>query len=293
MCQAFPIHQEQSKLHLSQPAMAKCLRQAVLPRCLITNSFLCSRGCNTLHEARQDEPAKLITPSRMSQPSAPQDGVLGACGPALPSIVITPPAETPQPEQADLAAQNVTASPVPVSAAILSTALQVAPAAIPESPCSTALPTSSPVLPTQSTTDPSTSLPGKWLCPLRPPPLPLNLESLILPLKWEKRAIRSQKECVHWFKSNGDDSLHSPPDSRSAYDSPLQIADLYIHQNNHESVQQIWMWTGHRWDAVKPDCTHPIMSEYHLKILDKGEPSWVMRKMMVSDHGRAKQKLEK
>ncbi|KIO12085.1 hypothetical protein M404DRAFT_7016 [Pisolithus tinctorius Marx 270] len=26
------------------------------------------------HEARQDEPAKLIMPSRMSQPSAPQDG---------------------------------------------------------------------------------------------------------------------------------------------------------------------------------------------------------------------------
>ncbi|KAI6018099.1 hypothetical protein BKA83DRAFT_4128011 [Pisolithus microcarpus] len=75
-------------------------------------------------------------------------------------------------------------------------------------------------------------------------------------------------------------------------DSPLQIADLYIHQNDRESVRQIWMWTGHRWDVADPECTHPIMSEYRLKILGKGEPSWVTRKTMVSDQGRAKRKLE-
>ncbi|KAI5983881.1 hypothetical protein EDD15DRAFT_2375842 [Pisolithus albus] len=160
-----------------------------------------------------------------------------------------------------------------------------APQLIPESPQLTALPT-------RPTADPSTSFPGKWLCPLHPPPFPLDPQSLPLPLKREKRAIRSRRECVQWFKSKGNGSLRSPPDSRSAYDSPLQIADLYIHQNDRESVRQIWMWTGHRWDVADPECTHPIMSEYRLKILGKGEPSWVTRKTMVSDQGRAKRKLE-
>ncbi|KAI6003558.1 hypothetical protein EDC04DRAFT_2611675 [Pisolithus marmoratus] len=73
----------------------------------------------------------------------------------------------------------------------------------------------------------------------------------------------------------------------------VTVADLYIHQNDRESVRQIWMWTGHQWNTVKPDCTHPVMSEYRLKILDKGEPSWVMRKTMVSDQGRAKWKSER
>ncbi|KAI6014277.1 hypothetical protein BKA83DRAFT_4129935 [Pisolithus microcarpus] len=138
----------------------------------------------------------------------------------------------------------------------------------------------------------STSSSRVALPSLHPPPFPLDPQSLTLPLKREKRAIRSRRECVQWFKSKGNGSLRSPPDSRSAYDSPLQIADLYIHQNDRESVRQIWMWTGHRWDVADPECTHPIMSEYRLKILGKGEPSWVTRKTMVSDQGRAKRKLE-
>ncbi|KAI5981325.1 hypothetical protein EDD15DRAFT_2204154 [Pisolithus albus] len=315
MRQAFPIRRERSKPHLSQPAVAKRLCQAVLSRCLITNSFLRPQGCNAPHEVGQDPPAKLAMPCRMSQISASQGGggdslqagnppseggfnslpssrgaaqeppapVLGA--PAPPSIasVITTPAETQQPGRACLADQDATADPVSVLTSVSSTAPQVAPTVRPESPQST----------TQSTANPSTSLSGKWLCPLHPPPSALDPQSLTLPLKRERRAIRSRKECVHWFRSNGNDNLRSPPDSRSAYDSPLQIADLYIHRNDRESVRQIWMWTGHRWDAVAPDCTHPTMSNYRLRILDKGEPSWVTRKTMVSDQGREKRKLEK
>ncbi|KAI6036739.1 hypothetical protein PISMIDRAFT_25429 [Pisolithus microcarpus 441] len=311
MRQAFPIRRERSKPHLSQPAVAKCLHQAVLSRCLITNSFLCPQGCNTPHEVGQDPPAKVAMPSRMSQLSTSQGGggdslqagnppseggsnsLSSSRGvaqepPAPPSIasVITTPAETEQPRRACPVVQDATVDPVSVLTSVSSTAPQVALTVRPESPQST-------TSPTQSTANPSTSLSGKWLCPLHPPPSALDPQSLTLPLKRERRAIRSQKECVHWFRSNGNDNLRSPPDSRSAYDSPLQIADLYIHQNNRESVRQIWMWTGHRWDTVAPDCTHPTMSNYRLRILDKGEPSWVTRKTMVSDQGREKWKLEK
>lgn len=109
--------------------------------------------------------------------------------------------------------------------------------------------------------------------------------------------IRSQKECVCWFKSCGKGCILSPPDSQDAYDSPLQIADLYIHQYNHKNVHQIhiWMWTGHSWDAVQqlqPNCICPTMPGYCLKILDEGEPLWVMWKTMVSDQGRVKQRSE-
>jgi len=214
------------------------------------------------------------------------------------------------------------ASPLetPVLAGVSSTALPTATTVTTESPQSTALPAQSSTRPTPSIDLGSSAagtsadvgmatssapvgvhrvsfpdtLSGRWLCPLRPPPLPFDPETLTLPLKREQRAIRSQKECVCWFKSCGKGHLLSPPDSWDAYDSPLQIADLYIHQYDYENVHQIhiWMWTGHSWDAVQPNCTHPTMPGYRLKILDKGEPSWVTRKTMVSDQGRAKRRSE-
>ncbi|KAI6006089.1 hypothetical protein EDD15DRAFT_2191383 [Pisolithus albus] len=280
MRQVFPIRQERSKPHLLQPAVAHFLRP---------------QGCDAPHEVEQDDAAEHTMPSMMRRYRVPAGreltigNVLGACAPSPPSIasVTAAPTETSQLERADLAIRNVTASPVPAIVVVSSTAPQVTPRAIPESPRpivvstqsttdpSTAAQATPTVIPeslqlttpaTRSTADPAASSPGKWICPLRPPPCPLDPQSLSLPLKWEKRAIRSQKEC---------------------------IADLYIHQNDRESVRQIWMWTGHQWDAVKPDCTHPIMSEYRLKILEKGEPSWVMRKTMVSDQGRAKQEIRK
>ncbi|KAI5985652.1 hypothetical protein EDD15DRAFT_2200541 [Pisolithus albus] len=228
---------------------------------------------NAPHEVVQDVAAKPTTPSRMSQPNTSQ----GSGGDSLQAG--NPPSERKSTSSSSSrGAAQEPRSPTPG-------ACTPAPQLIPESPQLTALPT-------RPTADPSTSFPGKWLCPLHPLPFPLDPQSLPLPLKREKRAIRSRRECVQWFKSKGNGSLRSPPDSRSAYDSPLQIADLYIHQNDRESVRQIWMWTGHRWDVADPECTHPIMSEYRLKILGKGEPSWVTRKTMVSDQGRAKRKLE-
>jgi len=220
-----------------------------------------------------------------------------ACAPVPPSV--TSPPET------------------PILAGVPSVVLPTATTVTTESPQLTALPAQSSTRPTPSTDLDSSAastpadvgmatssapagahrpdtLSGKWLCPLRPPPLPFDPETLTLPLKREQRAIRSQKECVCWFKSCGKGRLLSPPDSWDAYDSPLQIADLYIHQYDHENVHQfhIWMWTGHSWDVVQPNCTHPTLPGYRLKILDKGEPSWVTRKTMVSDQGRAKRRSE-
>ncbi|KAI5983923.1 hypothetical protein EDD15DRAFT_2375934 [Pisolithus albus] len=225
MRQAFPIRRERSKPHLSQPAVAnycvpatsRRLHQTVLSRCLITNNFLRPRGCDAPHEVVQDVAAKPTTPSRMSQPNTSQ----GSGGDSLQAG--NPPSERKSTSSSSSrGAAQEPRSPTPG-------ACTPAPQLIPESPQLTALPT-------RPTADPSTSFPGKWLCPLHPPPFPLDPQSLPLPLKREKRAIRSRRECVQWFKSKGNGSLRSPPDSRSAYDSPLQIADLYIHQNDRESV---------------------------------------------------------
>ncbi|KAI6032117.1 hypothetical protein BKA83DRAFT_4122507 [Pisolithus microcarpus] len=198
---------------------------------------------NAPHEVVQDVAAKPTTPSRMSQPNTSQ----GSGGDSLQAG--NPPSERKSTStSSSRGAAQEPRSPTPG-------ACTPAPQLIPESPQLTALPM-------RPTADPSTSLPGKWLCPLHPPPFPLDPQSLTLPLKQgEEGDQKSEGTCT------------------------------FI-QNDRESVQQIWMWTGHRWDVADPECTHPIMSEYRLKILGKGEPSWVTRKTMVSDQGRAKRKLE-
>jgi len=168
----------------------------------------------------------------------------------------------------------------------------------------TASPTPTPqAAPTFTTTEPDTPNPAacpdtqdapfaaKWVCPLQPPPTFLSLYDLALPLKLQRKAIRSQQACVQWFKSTGNGSLQAPPEGSSSYDTLLCLADLYVHQDDRRHIFQVWMWSGHKWDPIKPTAIHPTLPGYCLKILDKGEPSWVTRKTMVSDQGRAKRRL--
>ena len=111
-----------------------------------------------------------------------------------------------------------------------------------------------------------------------------------MPLKRMRKAIRSREECVMFYKSSGPQSLDSPPVMPQAYDHPLRIADLYVHHDWTEDTFQIWMWSESQWTEVGVDTLHPLLSGYHLKLLDNGEPSWVTRKTMITDQGRMKRK---
>ena len=111
-----------------------------------------------------------------------------------------------------------------------------------------------------------------------------------MPLKRMRKAIRSREECVMFYKSSGPQSLDSPPAMPQAYDHPLRIADLYVHHGWTEDTFQTWMWSGRQWTEVGVDTLHPLLSGYHLKLLDNGEPSWVTRKTMITDQGRMKRK---
>ncbi|KAI6100056.1 hypothetical protein EDD16DRAFT_1801295 [Pisolithus croceorrhizus] len=112
------------------------------------------------------------------------------------------------------------------------------------------------------------------------------------PLKRMEKAIRKQKEYVTFYRSSSGGPLDSPPDVPEAYEHPWRIADLYVHHNQTENTFQIWMRSEMKWIKVAVDTHHPTLSNYHLKLLDNGEPSWVLRKMMVTDRGRVKRKQE-
>lgn len=112
------------------------------------------------------------------------------------------------------------------------------------------------------------------------------------PLKRTEKAIRKQKEYVTFYRSFSGGPLDSPPDVPEAYEHPWRIADLYVHHNQTQNTFQVWMRSETRWIKAAVDTHHPTLSNYRLKLLDNGEPSWVLRKTMVTDRGRAKRKQE-
>ncbi|KAI6140515.1 hypothetical protein BKA82DRAFT_4019323 [Pisolithus tinctorius] len=112
------------------------------------------------------------------------------------------------------------------------------------------------------------------------------------PLKRTQKAIRKQKEYVTFYRSFSEGPLDSPPDVPEAYEHPWKIADLYVHHNQTERAFQVWIRSETGWIKAAVDTHHPTLSDYRLKLLDNGEPSWVLRKTMVTDRGRAKRKQE-
>ncbi|KAI6146706.1 hypothetical protein BKA82DRAFT_4015550 [Pisolithus tinctorius] len=112
------------------------------------------------------------------------------------------------------------------------------------------------------------------------------------PLKRTQKAIRKQKEYVTFYRSFSEGPLDSPPDVPEAYEHPWRIADLYVHHNQTEGAFQVWIRSETGWIKAAVDTHHPTLSDYRLKLLDNGEPSWVLRKTMVTDRGRAKRKQE-
>ncbi|KAI6100303.1 hypothetical protein F5141DRAFT_1218859 [Pisolithus sp. B1] len=112
------------------------------------------------------------------------------------------------------------------------------------------------------------------------------------PLKRMEKAIRKQREYVTFYRSFSGGPLDSPPDVPQAYEHPWRISDLYVHHNQTENTFQVWMRSETGWIKAAVDTHHPTLSNYRLKLLDNGEPSWVLRKTMVTDRRRAQRKQE-
>ncbi|KAI6146458.1 hypothetical protein BKA82DRAFT_1005373 [Pisolithus tinctorius] len=98
------------------------------------------------------------------------------------------------------------------------------------------------------------------------------------PLKCMRKAIRSQKECVTFYKSSTSGSLDFPPSAPEAFEYCPKPADIYVHHDEAHNITQVWIWSGDQWTKAGVDICHPTLPGYRLKLLDSGEPSWVTRK---------------
>ena len=127
--------------------------------------------------------------------------------------------------------------------------------------------------------------------PDSPPCLVVSKEKAAPPLRCMRRAIRNRTEWTTFYKSASSQCLDCPPKVPHAYERPLSPADIYVHQDQSKGVFQIWVWSGDRWTDAQVDTCHPVLSGYHLKLLHNGDPSWVTRKTMITDQGRAKKAL--
>jgi len=115
-------------------------------------------------------------------------------------------------------------------------------------------------------------------------------EGASLPLKRMQKAIRKREECTTYYKSAGAQPFDSPSEMPQAYEYWLKVADLYVHYSQTQDTYQTWMWSGSQWTSIGEDAHHPVLSGYHLKLSDNGEPSWVTRKTMITDQGRMKKR---
>ena len=127
--------------------------------------------------------------------------------------------------------------------------------------------------------------------PDSPPCSVVSKENVTPPLKCMRKAIRNKKEWTTFYKSVSSQCLDLPPKIPHAYERPLSTADIYVHQDQSKGVFQVWVWSGDRWTDAQVDTCHPVLSGYHLKLLPNGDPSWVTRKTMITDQGRAKKAL--
>ena len=127
--------------------------------------------------------------------------------------------------------------------------------------------------------------------PDSPPRLVVSKEKVAPPLRCMQKAIRNRKEWTAFYKSASGQCLDCPPKVSHAYERPLSPADIYVHQDKSKGVFQIWVWSGDRWTDAQVDTCHPVLSGYHLKLSHNGDPSWVTRKTMITDQGRAKKAL--
>lgn len=112
------------------------------------------------------------------------------------------------------------------------------------------------------------------------------------PLLRQRKAIRNQTEHLGWFKSTRDGPLLAPPLAIPAHYQVLpRVGDVYMHHDKTTDSFKAWVWRENQWTAATGELSHPILTDYRLKVSSTGEPSWVTKKSLVSEKGRDKRKL--
>ncbi|KAH9920704.1 uncharacterized protein B0H18DRAFT_1121796 [Fomitopsis serialis] len=119
-------------------------------------------------------------------------------------------------------------------------------------------------------------------------PTPALPHGSVLPrgVQYFERNMYRRTEKVCWYQSSGAKLIAAPPDKPAA-----QEGSLYIHDRGDKEDQQIWLWTNGKWVAVSPNCAHPTLSDYRLKLTPNGEPRWVTAKTITTYEGRQKKRL--
>ncbi|KAI6097610.1 hypothetical protein EDD16DRAFT_598306 [Pisolithus croceorrhizus] len=328
--QLFPICRQRSKLHHNPPSVASYITSVARRRLGNSNRLVDKRPTiRVMHAEIQNQlPASLQHQSSRLDPaetcSATPKRSQGVCHPAyvhtpivaaecvIPTVLSHDPSMPPKgksPESMVVDGSNAEIkSPASESRLTrvdpLATEIMCSPTAIllpapthpaqqPHMPAavpSSSLPAVNPTAPQLLLNHPDSRTLN--LAPATTAVVACHTEQPSWPLKHMEKAIRKQKEYVTFYRSFSGGPLDSPPDIPEAYEHPWRIADLYVHHNQTENVFQVWMRSETRWIKAAVDTHHPTLSNYCLKLLDNGEPSWVLRKMMVTDRRRAKRKQE-
>ena len=71
-----------------------------------------------------------------------------------------------------------------------------------------------------------------------------------------------------------------PSLSPHLYSEALRENDIFIHMFSNGI--QAWIWNGETWVPIKEGDPHPHITGYCVSFLEKGEPSWVTKKTIVT-----------
>ena len=108
----------------------------------------------------------------------------------------------------------------------------------------------------------------------------LSSEGGVPPFQRCRKAIRSCEEVTSWYCSRSSRPMDFPSLSPHLYSEALCENDLFIHTCSNGI--QAWIWNGETWVPIKEGDPHPHITGYCVSFLEKGEPSWVTKKTIVT-----------
>ena len=108
----------------------------------------------------------------------------------------------------------------------------------------------------------------------------LSSEGGVPPFQRFRKAIRSREEVTSWYCSRSSRPMDGPSVSPYLYSEALCENDLFIHTCSNGI--QAWIWNGETWVPIKEGDPHPHITGYCVSFLEKGEPSWVTKKTIVT-----------
>ncbi|KAG2742164.1 hypothetical protein P692DRAFT_20879413 [Suillus brevipes Sb2] len=101
------------------------------------------------------------------------------------------------------------------------------------------------------------------------------------------KSIRSRADRVTWYYTCSRTAISAASTSPLSYSHELCTGDLRLHKSQQNEQLQSWVWDGSQWVEIKHGDVHLNLPGYRLKLVGD-EPSWVTRKTVVDDMGRAK-----